>query len=170
MKKLILIFVICSSTALAQKVTKNGTVYKDHPYIEIVKQLAVFYENGDASAMAKAYADNSKLYGMTRYTPNKQKQSAVETGKSLSEAKAGWQEVINNWDHIKMTPIYAPEGLQYENGVFKVQSYWTLSAVNKKTKKTATIQLVLLDWFNKDGKIATQNEYYDPTPLIAAMK
>jgi hypothetical protein len=170
MKKLLLIFAVYSSTAFAQKEVKNGAVYKEHHYIEIVKQLAADYEIGDANAMAKYFADNSVIYGMSRYKPAKQKPNVVETGKSLAEAKAGWQQVIDNWEKIKMQPISAPEALQYDNGVLKVQSYWLISMINKKTKKAAAVQMVLFDWFNKDGKISTQQEYYDPTSMVAAMK
>lgn len=69
MKKLLFIAFIISNTAFAQKMVKNGTIYKEHPYIEIVKKLAALYEHGDANGMAKYYADTAHLYGMTRYSP-----------------------------------------------------------------------------------------------------
>ena len=68
MKKLLLIILIAAPVvAFAQKKVKNGTIYKEHPYIEIVKQIAVLYEKNDGAGMAKFYADSAHVYGMTRY-------------------------------------------------------------------------------------------------------
>jgi len=45
-----------------------------------------------------------------------------------------------------------------------------ITLVNKKTGKTAAVEMVLFDMSNKDGKIAVQLEYYDPAQLMMAMK
>jgi hypothetical protein len=171
MKKLSLIILIYSNTAFAQMM-KKGVSYKQHPYIEIVKQVAVFYEKGDTDAMAKLYADTAKLLGMGRYNTDSSKTGMLArlNGKSVAEAKAGWKKIVDNWEEIKMRLIDDPDGLEYPSSPFKVQSCWKITVVNKKTKKVATVEMVMFDWFNKDGKIAHQTEYYDPTPLIAAMQ
>lgn len=172
MKKIALILLLLSNAALAQRMVKNGTIYKEHPYIDIVKMLAELYEKGDANGMAKYYADTVHIYGMTRYSPDTglMEKHLLPKSKALMEAKAGWQQVIDNWDNIKMTPLSPPDGLKYDNSPFTVQSWWLLTLTNKKTKKTASTEMVLFDLFNKDHKIAVQLEYYDPTPLIMAMK
>jgi hypothetical protein len=173
MKKLLLfIFIISSFSALAQKKSKNGIIYKEHPYIAIVQQLAVLYEKGDTAAMAKFYADSAQVYGMTRYNVDTSKvaQWSVPPGKSLKAAELGWREIFDNWGQIKMQPIGAPDGLDYSNARFMVQSWWLFSLVNKKTKKTAKVEMVLFDIFNPDGKIAVQIGFYDPTSIIDAMK
>lgn len=90
--------------------------------------------------------------------------------KALAEAKNGWQQIIDSWDHIKMTPLSPPDGLAYTDAPFTVQSWWLITLTNKKTGKTAATEMVLFDMFNKDGKIAVQLEYYDPTPLAVATK
>jgi hypothetical protein len=176
MKKLALILMLLSNAAFAQKMSQamvqNGSIYKQHPYIEIVKTLASLYEKGDADGMAKYYADTAHLYGMTRYSPDTSlmEKHLLPKSKALTEAKAGWQQIIDGWENIKMTPLSPPDGLQYANAPFTVQSWWLLTLTNKKTHKTAAIEMVLFDMFNKDGKIAVQLEYYDPTPLVMAMK
>jgi hypothetical protein len=172
MKKLIIIFLLSSNAALAQKMTKNGVIYKEHPYIEVIKNVAALYEKGDAAGMAKYFADTAHFYGMTRYKPDTAliAKHLLPKSTSIIEAKAGWQQVIDNWDNITMTPVSNPDGLQYADAPFTVQSWWRITLVNKKTKKTAAIEMVLFDLFNTDGKIATQLEYYDPTSLIMAMK
>jgi len=70
MKKIALILLLLSNAALAQRMVKNGAIYKEHPYIDIVKMLAELYEKGDANGMAKYYADTVHIYGMTRYSPD----------------------------------------------------------------------------------------------------
>jgi hypothetical protein len=173
MKRLLLIILIaCSLPAFAQNKVKSGTIYSQHPYIEIVKQLAVLYEKGDAAGMEKLYADTAQVYGMTRYNVDTTKvaQWSVPPPKRLSVAKAGWRDVFENWEQIKMRLIVPPEGLEHTGGTFSVQSFWLFTLVNKKTKKVAKVEMVVFHVFNKAGKIATQVEFYDPTSLLAAMK
>lgn len=172
MKKLLFLFAILSNAAFAQKMVKNGTIYKEHPYIEVIKKIAGLYEQGNADGMAKYYADTAHIFGMTRYNPDTglMTKHLMPKSKALVEAKAGWQTVIDNWDHIKMAPLSAPDGLAYADSPFTVQSWWLVTLVNKKTGKTAAVEMVLFDMFNKDGKIAVQLECYDPTPLVMAMK
>jgi hypothetical protein len=171
-KLLLMILIACSVSAFAQKKVKNGIIYKEHPYIEIVKQVAVLYEKGDTAAMARLYADSVQVYGMTRYSVDTTKvaQWSVPPPKGLAGAKAGWQQVFDNWEQIKMRMIGVPEAMAYDDSPFSVQSFWLFTMVNKKTKKVAKVELVLFNLFNKDGKIATQIEFYDPTSLLAAMK
>jgi hypothetical protein len=173
MKKLLLIILIAFPVvALAQQKVKNGTIYKAHQYIEIVKQIAVLYEKNDGAGMAKFYADSVHVYGMTRYQVDTTKvaQWSVPPSKGLSGAKAGWQQVFDNWEQIKMRSIGEPSAYEYNDSPFTVQSFWLFTLVNKKTKKVAKVEMVLFARFNKDGKIATQIEFYDPTSLMAAMK
>jgi hypothetical protein len=172
MKKLLFILIVCSNAVFAQKAVKSGIVYKEHPYIQIIKQVAALYEKGDTNAMAKFYADTARAYGMTRYQPADLAKGRFAPGecKSLAQAKAGWKDVVDNWEQIKMTPVMEPVAIKPGNEPFSVQSWWQLTLVNKKTKKTAIIEMVLVDFFNKEGKITSQLECYDPTPVIAAMK
>jgi len=163
---------LLSNAAFAQRMVKNGTIYKEHPYIEVIKKLARLYEQGDVSGMAEYYADTVHVYGMTRYSPDTGliEKHLLPKSKALTEAKVGWQEVIDNWENIKMTPLSPPDGLKYDNAPFTVQSWWLLTLTNKKTHKTAVTEIVIFDLFNKDNKIAVQLEYYDPTSIIIASK
>ena len=165
MKKLLVIILFISNAAIAQKMVQSGIVYKQHPNIETIRKIAALYEKGDANGMAKFYDDKVQFTGMGRYIPG-----ARSKAKSLAEAKAGWQDVITNWKSIKMTETREPEGVLSNGEPFTVQSWWVVSVVNKKTKKQAQVDMVLFDRFNKEGKIISQLQYYDPTPLMAAAK
>jgi hypothetical protein len=170
-KLLLLLFAACTVTAFAQKKVKSGIIYSQHPYIEVMRQIASSYEKGDTAAMARFYADSAEVYGMTRYAVDTTKaaQWSVPPGKSLASAKAGWRQIFDNWEQISMKPIGAPDGLEYRHSRFTVQSWWLLTLTNKKTKKVAKVEMALFDIFNKDGKIAVQIGFYDPTSLLLAM-
>ncbi|MGN6639182.1 MAG: nuclear transport factor 2 family protein, partial [Mucilaginibacter sp.] len=167
MKKLLLAILLFSNAAFAQKGLKSGIVYNEHPYIETVKKIAALYEQGNADGMAKFYADTAHIYGMTRYDTSAMARHLVTMSKSVKDAQAGWQQVIDNWSDIKMVPISQIQAVKFADEPVTVQSRWLITMKNKKTNKTAAVEMVLFDQFNKDGKIATQKEYYDPTPLLA---
>ena len=164
--------VAVSVSAFAQKKVKSGVIYSEHPYIEVMRHFAALYEKGDASAMVKLFADSAKIYGMMRYAVDTTKaaQWSVPPPKTLAEAKAGWQQVFETWGQMKMRPIGTPDGLEYNSARFTVQSWWLITLTNRKTKKVAKIEMVLFDIFNKDGKIAVQIGFYDPTSLLISMK
>jgi len=173
MKKLLLLILVTAPVwALAQKKVKNGIIYKEHPYIETMKKIAALYEKGDTAAMAKFFSDSASVYGMTRYDVDTSKvaQWSVPPPKTLSGAKQGWRQIFDTWEQIKMRPMGPPDGLEYSNARFTVQSWWLLTLTNKKTKKVAKVEMALFDIFNPDGKIAVQIGFYDPTSLLLAMK
>lgn len=164
MKNLLLIILLISNTAIAQKMVQSGIVYKKHPNIEVMRKLAALYEKGDAEGMSKFFDNKVQFIGMSRYVVG-----VPPKNRSLAEAKSGWENIISNWD-LKMTETMRPIGLQYSSGAFTVQSWWLITAVNKKTKKRAEVDMALIDEFNGEGKIIAQRQYYDPAPLIDAAK
>lgn len=160
MKKLLLAALMaCSVSAFAQTIEKNGTIYKKHPLIDVVKTLGELYQKGDADGMGKYYADSAKFYG-----PGSDKPS------TLAQAKEAWKRDFNDWSDIKLTTHGYPDGLDYTKEGFTVQSWFAFSAKNKKTQKDAKTNMVLFLSFNKDGKIATELIYFDMMPLVEASK
>jgi hypothetical protein len=160
MKKLLIaVFTLLACNAFAQGPQKNGTIFKDHPYITIVNNSNDLFLKQDWDGMAKLYADTAKFYD-----PSSTK------GISLTDEKKGWADIYNGWEQISVTKQGYPDGLQYDKDPFTVQSWWAITAVNKKTKKTAKVYMVMFDEFNKDGKIARELSYYDQTPFIEASK
>jgi opacity protein-like surface antigen len=158
MKKLLLAALMaCSVSAFAQTAEKNGTIYKKHPLIDVSNSLGTLYAKGDAEGLAKLYADSAKFYG-----PGSDK--AV----TLAQEKEFWKQVFNEWTDIKITTQGYPDGLDYTKEGFTVQSWFSFSATNKKTQKTAKTNMVSFLSFNKDGKITSDLIYYDPTPIVAA--
>jgi hypothetical protein len=161
MKKLLfIVLVIVSIQAMAQAPVKNGTIYKDHPYITMVKQISDLFLKHDTTALAKFYADTVKFYDSPQ----------PERGYTLKEAKADWKRLYEEWDIKEIKQRGYPDALEYTSDPFTVQSWWSITAVNKKTGKTAKFEEVIFDEFNKAGKISRELSYYDATAIIAATK
>jgi hypothetical protein len=152
------VLVACSASAFAQSSTqKNGTIYKQHPLIDVSNSLMDLYQKGDVEGMAKLYADTAKFYSPMSDKPS-----------TLAEEKEHWKQIFNDWGDIKLKVQGYPDGLDYTKEGFTVQSWFGFSAVNKKTQKTAKSNMVLFLSFNKAGKITTDIIYYDSSPIIAA--
>jgi hypothetical protein len=156
---LIALFVLLAGSTFAQAPKKNGTIYKEHPYITIVNNSTNLFIKQDWTGLAKLYADTAIFYDPT--SPKKI---------SLADQKKGWAAIAKDWGQIKIVKVGYPDGLEYDKDPFTVQSWWTVTTVNKKTKKTAKFHLVQFDEFNKAGKITVEIAYYDQTPLINASK
>jgi hypothetical protein len=161
MKKLLLlvVFTLLAYGAFAQGPQKNGTIYKEHPYIDAVNNGNDLFLKQDWDGMVKLYADTVKFYDPSSSKPY-----------GLADAKKGWAHIYNDWDQITSTKQGYPDALQYDKDPFTVQSWWVVTAVNKKTKKPVKVYMVQFDEFNKDGKICREINYYDQTPFIEASK
>lgn len=160
MKKLLTaVFAMITVSTFAQDTQKNGTIYKEHPYITVVNNSMDLFLKQDWNGLAGLYADTVKFYD-----PSSPK--AI----SLADQKKGWAGIYNDWEQIKVVKQGYPDGLQYDKEPFTVQSWWIITAVNKKTKKSAKAYMVQFDGFNKDGKIDMEVSYYDQTPFIEASK
>jgi ketosteroid isomerase-like protein len=161
MKKLITIGLIAiSSAAFSQGIVKNGTILKEHPYITAVEQLAALYPKADTLAIAGFYADTVTFYDAPE----------PKHPYKLAEAKKGWTRLFAEWEQITIKKVGYPDALEYSSDPFTVQSWWSVTAVNKKTKKTAAFEEVIFDTFNKNGKITSELSYYDTKSLMDAEK
>jgi hypothetical protein len=161
MKKLLTIgLLILSAPAFSQGVVKNGTIYKQHPYITDVLQLNASFAKGDTLAVAGYYADTARFIDAS----NPMKPS------SLAQSKATWRDILANWNIVSMKQIGYPDGLEYASSPFVVQSWWEVTSVNKKTQKKVTFEEVIFDSFNKAGKITSELSYYDTQALLGATK
>jgi len=161
MKKLLLpaLMLFCGS-AFAQNAVKNGTIYKEHPYIDIVNKEVAAFTKGDTITAASFYADTAKFVD----SPD------PKNIYTIKQARAGWQKIFADWTISAVKVIGYPDGLDYTGGPFIVQSWWEITVINKKTQKTAVFEQVLFDYFNKDGKIGFEASYYDTSSLTAASK
>jgi hypothetical protein len=160
MKKLLLMaLALLSVPAFAQKLVKNGILYKEHPYIDVVKKCQVMFKAGDFAALSKVFADTAKF-----------SENGDPKWRTLKAVKKDWQKTRADWNTVSIKQIGYPNGMEFIKQPFTVESYWRVTSINRKTKKTAIFTIVQFDEFNKAGKIGREYESYDTASLIAASK
>ena len=126
MKKLLFIaFTLIACNAFSQNMQKNGTIYKEHPYIDMVNNSTAMFLKGDWDGYAKLFADTAKFFDAG--SPKRY---------SLADEKKNWADIADKWEQITVTKQGYPDGLQYDKDPFTVQSWWIVTGVNKKTKKS----------------------------------
>ena len=137
----------------AQAEKTNGTIYINHPYIEVVKNTVKGYVDQNNELWNSCYADSATFWisGMDMKKWNNKKDNLV----MLSADHKFFKD-------IKVKQFGYPDYLAYDQGNDKVvQSWWTWYGTSKKTGKELKITFVVFDWFNKDGKIIKEGTFGD---------
>jgi hypothetical protein len=158
MRKIILTagLFLFSFTAFSQKEEKNGIIYIKHPYIEVVNNAMKAYLAKDDATNLKIYADTAEFWV-----------SGMPKPVGIKEAIKMWNSDFDFYDDIKLKPVGYPDYLHYDDKNFKsVQSWWKWSGKSKKTGETITIDYVMFDNFNKDGKIISEWIYGDFSKMV----
>jgi hypothetical protein len=139
--------------SFAQTEKKNGTIYVNHPNIEVVNNTVKGYVTQNVDLWSSCYADTAKFWI-----------SGMDIKKRISKKE---NLSMLNTDHkffndIKVKRFGYPDYLAYDQGNDKVvQSWWTWTGTSKKTGKELVITFVVFDWFNKDGKIVQEGTFGD---------
>ncbi|MEI8141901.1 MAG: hypothetical protein WCG90_03435 [Chitinophagia bacterium] len=161
MKKLLLSFIVMLfvTVSFAQKEKKNGTIYINHPYIDIVNKASKAYVNQDLNLWKTYYSDTAKFWV-----------SDINSGKwfPLTESITGLALDYKFYDNVKSTQVGYPDYLQYDKDNSRiVQSWWLWSGISKKTGKELKIYMVQFDTFNTAGKIVKEETYADFSKQMA---
>ena len=122
---------------------RNGDIYMEHPYIDIVNKSVKAYLDNDIATNTKIFSDTAKFWasGMQKRIP-------------MAEALKGWARDFELYDSIALIKVGYPDYLAYKDQDAKtVQSWWIWSGKSKKTHQVLRIRCVQFDDFNKDGKI-----------------
>jgi hypothetical protein len=130
---------------------RNGDIYMEHPYINIVNNSVKAYLNKDIAANTKIFSDTAKFWasGMPKRIP-------------IAEALKHWASDFDFYDSIALIKVGYPDYLAYKDQDGKtVQSWWTWKGKSKKTGEVLSIEFVQFDDFNKDGKIVRELIYGD---------
>lgn len=158
MRKIILttgLFIFTIAT-FSQDIKQNGTIYINHPNIEVVKKAMNAYLAKDDATNMQIYSDTSKFWVSGMLKPIQR-----------TEAIKMWDSDFDYYDSIKLTPVGYPDYLEYVKDNDKVvQSWWHWSGKSKKTSDIVTIDFVQFDNFNSDGKIVFESIYGDFSKLV----
>lgn len=152
MKKILLSSTLCLLVlaAISQE-KRNGDIYMEHPYINVVYNSVKAYLNKDIATNTNIFSDTAHFWGsgMTKRIP-------------IAEALKNWAADFNFYDSIALVKVGYPDYLAYKDQDAKiVQSWWTWKGKSKKTGEWLSIPSVQFDDFNKDGKIVFESIYGD---------
>lgn len=135
---------------------KNGTIYINHPYIEVVNKAMDAYLKKDDAANMKIYSDTARYWV-----------SGMAKPVAITEAIKMWDSDFDFYDDIKLKPVGYPDYLSYDKDNSKVvQSWWQWSGKSKKTGETVTIDFVQFDNFDTAGRIEFEYIYGDFSKMV----
>ncbi len=152
MKKILLsaaLFLLVLAAFSQEK--RNGDIYMEHPYINIVYKSVKAYLDNDIATNTGIFSDTARFWvsGMKKRIP-------------IAEALKNWSRDFDLYDSIALIKVGYPDYLAYKDMDAKtVQSWWTWSGKSKKTHEVLRIRCVQFDDFNKDGKIVFESIYGD---------
>ena len=152
MKKIILssALIVLTLAAFSQE-KRNGDIYMEHPYINVVLHSANAYLTKDMAANTKIFSDTAHFWasGMPKRIP-------------IAEAFKMWAGDFDFYDSITLVKQGYPDYLAYKDQDAKmVQSWWIWKGKSKKSGEWLSVPCVQFDDFNKDGKIAFETIYGD---------
>ena len=161
MKKLTLVVLMFTmSFSYAQK-KSNGTVYINHPAIDVVNSYTKTVNSGDLTNLDAFFADDFRAYNSTtdnQYNKGQDKSAFLKRVKS-------WRESIDCFE-IKAANGAYPDAIEYKDDdqkdVVWVQTWDEVKGVHKKTGVKINMNLHRLFVINKANKIKTIFIYDNP--------
>jgi ketosteroid isomerase-like protein len=161
MKKLIFpVLMLLVFIGYAQK-KPNGTVFMNHPAIDVVNEYTKTINSGDLSKLDAFLADDFKAYKPAtdnQYSKGEDKTAFLKRIKS-------WRESIDYFS-IKTAKGTYPDAIEYKDDNYKdvvwVQSWDEVKGVHKKTGVKINTNLNRLFIVNKANKIKTIFIYDNP--------
>jgi len=136
--------------------TENGTIYKDHAYINTVRTMISALEMGDLDLTYEQFADNAKFNDINAPRGESHSKSAERTQV---------ENVMAAFEIVSMDEYGYPDYLAYNGDGSTVLSWWNFRFKNKATGKEVVIFMHLSHNFNKAGKISSQMAYYNGSLL-----
>jgi hypothetical protein len=155
MKKSIvtLTLIIIVISGFSQSIKTNGTIYINHPRIEVINNAVKGYLTQNKELWNSCYADSAKFWisgmDMKKWGSKKENLELLDYD-------------FKFFKDIKIKQFGYPDYLEYEKDNDMVaQAWWTWSGISKKTGKKLVVEFVIFSWFNKDGKIIKEATYGD---------
>lgn len=158
--EIVMLFLMTTFISFAQK--KNGTVYLEHPAIDLVAEFNEAFVRGDTTKIASMLTDDFKSFNGVG-----DKLSSKGTGKARYVTNAyRWYDELDYFS-ISDFPGSYPDAIEYKkdnkDGEVWVQTWDLLKGVHKKTGVKFTSPTHDLFLVTKDGKIKSVIHYFDPS-------
>ena len=141
---------------LSRQTIKNGTIYKDHPYIGKVRQIWFNLAMGNIDEVWKDFSPNSRIYDLNLIDKDYN---------NLTDHQKYVGEVFSKYDLISIDEVGYPDYIDYEGDGGTVLAWYNMIVKNKKTKKNITLKFHSQHDFNEEGIIVTEYLYYNANLL-----
>ena len=141
---------------LSRQTIKNGTIYKDHPYIGKVRQIWFNLAMGNIDQVWKDFSPNARIYDLNLMDKDYN---------NLSDHQNYVGEVFSKYDFISIDEVGYPDYIDYEGNGGTVLAWYNMIVKNKKTKKNITLKFHSQHDFNEEGIIVTEYLYYNANLL-----
>ncbi len=161
MKKLTLVALMFTMIFSYAQKKSNGTVYMNHPAIDVVDAYTKTVDSGDLNKLDTFLADDFRAFKSTtdsQYSKGEDKSAFLKRIKS-------WRESIDYFS-IKTAKGTYPDAIEYKDDnqkdVVWVQTWDEVKGVHKKTGVKINMNLHRLFVINKANKIKTIFVYDNP--------
>ncbi len=135
----------------------NGTIYKNHEYINTARKVIRAFENSDFDKAYSYFTDDARFSNSE--TPRGE-------ALTLTEYKESIKKIRETWDVESFDLRGYPDYLNYEVGNSKVvQSWWTIRLARKSDGKKFELPILYIHDFNDEGKITRSSAYYSSKVL-----
>lgn len=141
---------------LSRQTIKNGTIYKDHPYIGKVRQIWFNLAMGNIDQVWKDFSPNARIYDLNLIDKDYN---------NLTDHQKYVGEVFSKYDFISIDEVGYPDYIDYEGDGGTVLAWYNMIVKNKKTKKNITLKFHSQHDFNEEGMIVTEYLYYNANLL-----
>ena len=141
---------------LSRQTIKNGTIYKDHPYIGKVRQIWFNLAMGNIDQVWKDFSPNARIYDLNLIDKDYN---------NLTDHQNYVGEVFSKYDFISIDEVGYPDYIDYEGDGGTVLAWYNMIVKNKKTKKNITLKFHSQHDFNEEGIIVTEYLYYNANLL-----
>ncbi|MGI9531953.1 nuclear transport factor 2 family protein [Lutimonas sp.] len=162
MKRITLVvFMLLTMVAYSQK-KKNGTIYSEHPAINVVEDFQKSFVAGDADKVMSYLADDYKWWNGT----NGNKDAKPGTKEGAGKNTTWWKENVSYLSLERTSGAY-PDAIEYKDDdqkdVVWVQTWDQLKGVHDETGVKVDMPVHRLYVVNEENKIETIIDYSDRT-------
>ena len=135
---------------------ENGKIFKDHPFIGVVRRMMSNFERGKLDKAYEDFLPNAKFYDINL---------PFGESRTLEEHKKGNQELLNKFEIVSINESGYPDLLKYNGDGFTIIAWWVVVLKHKKSKKETKLYLHNQLTLNNEGKIQRLVDYYNGSLL-----
>jgi len=125
-------------------VHRNGRVFDEHPFIDMLNEMVAAYSEGDLDKLQGYFAEDADFYRLGH------------DGKyNLEERRAQWEAGVASTSERKLEQSGYPDAIWYarDGGSWVVYSWWWANNTDAETGETTREFLHMTHSFNDEGKV-----------------